>query len=182
MNKQELIEHCESLKGDLNKFINGIDVNKIIKKIEQLDEPQKVKVSEEEAKFLETFDFNCESDVTTALYHVSRTGWGYYLRDNNGIDLKDLSEGFMELENRKRLIKAILDGYEVEKEKRYLVKMKNLRALFCYLAYIPDEGYWTLMASGGESIVIKHTRKQLEEAGFGWVFDCPGIEVKEVKE
>ena len=60
------------------------------------------------------------------------------------------------------------------------MKMKNLRALFCYLAYIPDEGYWTFMASGGESIVIKHTRKQLEEAGFGWVFDCEGMEVEEV--
>ena len=32
MNKQELIEYCESLKGDLNKFINRIDVNKIVKK------------------------------------------------------------------------------------------------------------------------------------------------------
>lgn len=72
-------------------------------------------------------------------------------------------------------------GYEVEKEKRYLVKMKNLRALFCYLAYIPDEGYWALMASGGKSIVIKHTRKRLEEAGFGWVFDCEGIEIEEVE-
>lgn len=84
--------------------------------------------------------------------------------------------------NQDRFARAWLDGYEVEKEKRYLVKLKNLRALFCYLAYIPDEGYWTLMASGGESIVIKHTRKQLEEAGFGWVFDCPGIEIEEVEE
>ena len=41
MNKQELIEYCESLKGDLNKFINAINVDKIIAKIEQLDEPQK---------------------------------------------------------------------------------------------------------------------------------------------
>lgn len=40
MNKQELIEYCESLKGGLNKFINGIDVDKIIAKIKQLDEPQ----------------------------------------------------------------------------------------------------------------------------------------------
>ena len=40
MNKQELIEYCKSLKGDLNKFINGIDVDKIIAKIEQLDETQ----------------------------------------------------------------------------------------------------------------------------------------------
>ena len=26
-----------------------------------------------------------------------------------------------------------------------------------------------------------HTRKELEEAGFGWVFDCEGIEIEEVK-
>ena len=60
--------------------------------------------------------------------------------------------------------------------------MKNLRALFCYLAYIPDEGYWTLMASGGESIVIKHTRKELEKAGFGEVFNSPLFEIEEVEE
>lgn len=23
--------------------------------------------------------------------------------------------------------------------------------------------------------------KELEEAGFGWVFDCPGIEIEEVE-
>lgn len=27
----------------------------------------------------------------------------------------------------------------------------------------------------------KFTRKELEEAGFGWVFDCEGIEVEEVE-
>lgn len=183
MNKQELIEYCESLKGDLNKFINGIDVNKIVKKIEQLDEPQKVKVSEEEAKFLETFDFNCESDVTTALYHVSRTGWGYYLRDNNGIDLKDLSEGFMELENRKRLIKAILDGYEVEQEKRYYVRFKGMESGdFNYLNFIKFQHAWVLSSIKlDKKFRTEHTRKQLEDANFGWVFDCPGIEIEEVE-
>ena len=25
-----------------------------------------------------------------------------------------------------------------------------------------------------------HTRKELEEADFGWVFDCEGVEVEEV--
>ena len=38
------------------------------------------------------------------------------------------------------------------------------------------------MASGGESIVIKHTRKELEEAGFGEVFNSPLFEVEEVEE
>lgn len=181
MDKQELIEYCESLKGDLNKFINGIDVDGIIAKIEQLDEPQKVKVSEEEAKFLETFDFNCESDVTTALYHVSRTGWGYCLRDNNGIELKDLSEGFMELENRKRLIKAILDGYTVEKERRYLVKIKGVACPYLNHDTINELWFYNQKIEGAYT-KTQHTRKELEEAGFGWVFDCEGIEIEEVKE
>lgn len=84
--------------------------------------------------------------------------------------------------NLKKLHLACAIGYTVEKEKWYIVKMKNLRALFCYLAYIPDEGYWSLMASGGESIIIKHTHKELEEAGFGEVFDSPLFEVEEVEE
>ena len=84
--------------------------------------------------------------------------------------------------NLKKLHLACAIGYTVEKEKRYLVKMKNLRALFCYLAYISDEGYWTFMASGGKSIVIKHTRKELEDAGFGEVFNSPLFEVEEVEE
>lgn len=94
----------------------------------------------------------------------------------------EIYKWFYTLGNVDVFARAWLDGYTVDKEKRYLVKMKNLRALFCYLAYIPDEGYWTLMASGGESIVIKHTRKELEEAGFGEVFNSPLFEVEEVEE
>lgn len=167
MNKQELIEYCEYLKGDLNKFINAIDVNKIIKMIEQLDEPQEVTVPQFVAdyiKYTKATDWDLQEAMDNVAYE----------------DNKDLRKWFNN--NIEIFARAWLDGYTVEKEKRYLVKMKNLRALFCYLAYIPDEGYWTLMASGGESIVIKHTRKQLEEAGFGWVFDCPGIEIEEVKD
>lgn len=180
MNKQELIKHFEEME-----YVSVSQMGKkaFIDMIEQLDEPQKVKVSEEEAKFLETFDFNCESDVTTALYHVSRTGWGYYLRDNNGIDLKDLSEGFVELENRKRLIKAILDGYEVEKEKRYIVKVKGVEESHKYLNHRISLDSWFF---SGESepldFSVKHTRKELEEAGFEEVFNSPLFEVKEVEE
>lgn len=182
MNKRELIgkiKSAETLYLSSGPFIGK---KLILDLVKQLDEPQKVKVSEEEAKFLETFDFNCESDVTTALYHVSRTGRGYYLRDNNGIELKDLTEGFEDLENRKRLIKAILDGYEVEKEKRYLVKVKGAEEGYNYLNCRVSLKEWFF---SGESepldFRVKHTRKELEEASFGWVFDCKGIEVKEVK-
>lgn len=99
----------------------------------------------------------------------------------NQKDFTRLKDFLIVEKNQELFARAWIFGCTV-KEKRYLVKMKNLRALFCYLAYIPDEGYWNLMASGGKSIVIKHTRKQLEEAGFDWVFNCEGIEIEEVGE
>ena len=176
MNKQELIDYCNALKENKNQFINCIDINRIIKRIEQLDESQKVKVSEEEAKFLETFDFNRENDVATALYHVSRTGWGYELTDRDGTELKHLTREARLPKNRKRLIKAILDGYEVNKEKRYLVKLKVVDQ---YLVSIKDENFLGFLQSRLRS---KFTRKELEDLGFGWVFDCEGIEVEEVTE
>lgn len=185
MNKKELIDKIESLPSltSITSIRPYVDKKIVLGLISQLDEPQKVVVSEEEAKFLETFDFNCESDVTTALYHVSRTGWGYYLEDNDGIELKDLSEGFRKLENRKRLIKAILDGYEVEKEKQYIIKLKGVPdgAKFLKYAKVTQEWYFGMKVLYSDKEII-HTRKQLEEANFGWVFDCPGIEIEEVME
>ena len=184
MNKQDLIKKYEEiLINGKSDFKSAHIYQTFLRELRQLDEPQKVKVSEEEAKFLETFDFKCKSDVTTALYHVSRTGWGYYLRDNNGIELKDLTEGFENLGNRKRLIKAILDGYEVEKEKRYLVKMKGVNDYVCYLNKgLLSKKYFLESKAEIGGCRTKHTRKELEDDGFGEVFDSPLFEVEEVAE
>ena len=80
-------------------------------------------------------------------------------------------------DNQRTFVLAWFDGYEVEKEKRYVVNLKNGQPL-------------TKTKSGkaiyfSQDIITgnyKATRKELEEAGFGWVFDCEGIEVKEVEE
>ena len=182
MNKQELIEKIEKMPYNDGILVNTIKLNRtwLLRVLQEL-ELEKITVSEEEAKFLKTFDFNCESDVTTALYRVSRTGWGYYLTDNNDIELKDLSEGFRELENRKRLIKAILDGYEVEEKKRYVVKVKgNIKEnMLVYGEFV--ERYFFTKSSSLYNIIYSHTHKELEEAGFDWVFNCEGIEIEEVE-
>lgn len=73
-------------------------------------------------------------------------------------------------------------GYEVEKEKRYIVKMKNLKALFCYLAHSNHDDYWSLTCSKMNGFSTNHTRKELEDAGFGEVFNSPLFEVEEVTE
>lgn len=82
---------------------------------------------------------------------------------------------FFFVKNRKRLIKAILFGYEVEKEKRYWVKLK---AVDQYLVSAKDEKFLGFLQSKLRS---KFTRKELEDLGFGWVFDCEGIEIEEVE-
>ena len=66
-------------------------------------------------------------------------------------------------------------GYEVEEEKRYFVK---ITAAEQYLVRVEDENFLGFLQSRLRS---KFTRKQLEDAGFGWVFDCPGVEVGEVE-
>lgn len=78
--------------------------------------------------------------------------------------------------------RAWLDGCEVEKEKRYLVKMKDLETGFNLLNRHKTENYWVL-SSKDESVTYQvcHTHKELEDAGFEWVFDCEGIEIEEVE-
>lgn len=67
-------------------------------------------------------------------------------------------------------------GYEVEKEKQYYVK---ITAAEQYLVRVEDENFLGFLQSRLKS---KFTRKELEDAGFGWVFDCEGIEIEEVTE
>lgn len=73
-------------------------------------------------------------------------------------------------------------GYEVEAEKRYYVRFKWIEEAYSYLTFIKRFDAWTLAdIKLDKKFRSAHTRKQLEEAGFGWVFDCPGIEVEEVE-
>lgn len=175
MKVQRLIEKYKKLEGVWDAPGAETARQIFLQDLEQLDEPKKVKVSEEEAKFLETFDFDRDSDITKALYYVSRAGWGHQITDNNNVEMKDLTEDVVFfVKNRKRLIKAILFGYEVEKEKRYWVKLK---AVDQYLVSVKDEKFLGFLQSKLRS---KFTRKELEDLGFGWVFDCEGVEVEEV--
>ena len=167
MNKQELIKHFEEMEY---VSIHQMGKKSFIDLIEKLDEPQKVTVPQFVADYIKDAKYY-EWDLDDVFDHITEESGG-----------SEISEWFYTLGNVDVFARAWLDGYEIEKEKRYLVKMKNLRALFCYLAYIPDEGYWSLMASGEKSIIIKHTRKELEEAGFGEVFNSPLFEVEEVEE
>lgn len=88
---------------------------------------------------------------------------------------------FLDLENYDTFARAWLDGYTVE-EKLYKVVMPNVSSSGGVLTHIKHDDSW-IWIDTLETIIEgqTHTRKELEEAGFGWMFDCPGIEVREVE-
>lgn len=84
--------------------------------------------------------------------------------------------------NRDTFARAWLDGYEVGEEKRYKVVMPNVSSTGGVLTRIKHNDSWIWIDTIGTIIEGRtHTRKELEEAGFGWVFDCPGIKIEEVE-
>ncbi|AAF63066.1 gp178 [Streptococcus phage Sfi11] len=82
----------------------------------------------------------------------------------------------------KTLVNMHQFGYEVEKEKRYTVRIRSLDDEATYLNYDNFRKTWVFYSRDNtDRFRTIHTRKELEEAGFGWVFDCEGVEVKEVE-
>ena len=157
MKLNELIDYCNVLKESKSRFINCIDVDGIIDKIKQLDEPQKVKVPQFVADFI-----------------AEQKKLGHTLSYSIDASMSDrVAEWYWD--NSELFALAWIFGYEVEEEKRYFVK---ITAAEQYLVRVEDENFLGFLQSRLRS---KFTRKQLEEAGFGWVFDCEGIEIEEVE-
>lgn len=73
-------------------------------------------------------------------------------------------------------------GYEVEKEAKYTVRIKGISHKQGYLNHVIEGNKWIVSDDyESDDVTIRHTRKELEANGFEWVFDCPGVEVKEVE-
>lgn len=73
-------------------------------------------------------------------------------------------------------------GYEVEKEARYTVRIKGVGGYTTHLNQNLDNQEWFFASNERiDGFRVRHTRKELEDANFGWVFDCEGVEVKEVE-
>lgn len=72
-------------------------------------------------------------------------------------------------------------GYEVEKEAKYTVKIKGRLGQYLGKYYLNNEELTPQFTRTQYSEGGSFTRTELEANGFGWVFDCPGVEVKEVE-
>lgn len=177
MNKKELIESISHLPSDCSGPRPMIDKLTALELIKLLDEPQKPVVPQFVADWIEYFK-NCKGTL-----YGSTNPFSYYGR----AILEDFEGDYEEVlrwirDNSDTYARAWLDGYTVEKERRYRVKMKGVNDSYCVLTHYEDGNIWIMGTITNNYISCKlHTRKQLEAAGFGWVFDCPGIEIEEVE-
>ena len=167
MKVQRLIEKYKKLEGVWDAPGAETARQIFLQDLKQLDEPQKVVVPQFVAQYIEWTkgeDFHLLGAMSRGNFDKTLEDW-FYTDDN------------MEL-----FARAWLDGYEVEKEKRYLVKLKGLGHEFRVLKYnIFYNDWFTGSDRGDGSFRVHHTRKELEDAGFGWVFNCEGIEIEEVE-
>lgn len=153
-------------KGSIHKVAGyqaNTDYTYILLEVEnelsnQLDEPEKVKVPQFVADFI-----------------AEQKKLGHTLSYSIDASMSDIvAEWYWN--NSELFAQAWIFGYEVEKEKRYLVTLKNRQPL------VKSQSGSTLYFS--QDITARNykgTQKELEEAGFGWVFDCEGVEVEEVE-
>lgn len=81
-----------------------------------------------------------------------------------------------------KVARAWLDGYTNEEEKRYLVKVKGVCGNHETLNCEKHSKKWLFSDREENSLYkTKHTRKELEDAGFSEVFNSPLFEVEEVE-
>ncbi|WP_317830080.1 DUF1642 domain-containing protein [Streptococcus pneumoniae] len=168
MNKQELIKKLEERRTITGNFQGYVVWWKDVKEIfEQLGEPQPVKVPQCVAEYIE---FKKKNN-----FHV----YGAMRVIEDHYD-KKVPEWFYE-NNIEKFCLAWLDGYEVEKEKRYFVKIKgNIKENMLVYGELLKRYFFTKSFSLDDAI-YSHTRKELEDANFGWVFDCEGIDIEELE-
>ncbi|MDU3799466.1 MAG: DUF1642 domain-containing protein [Streptococcus sp.] len=133
MKKQEAIEKIENAIPDfiLNDFQRGKEtgLTYALELVEELDEPEKVVVSKLEAEWLDKLKayYRHRED---RLYVITRQGWGNdfcFSCHGEQIELSyEPYKGKEDIESvKRRLVNAILYGYEVEKEKLYTVEIPN---------------------------------------------------------
>ena len=178
MDKKEL--YNEVL--DLDKFNLGIRkyvaLSEVMYLIKQLDEPQKVVIPQYVADWIE-YCKNTSLSLARAL-NVSEEDFHNYANQKDHIELLTFLGS---MANQKTFALAWINGYEIKEEKKYIVKFKNITKDSSFLKYDGVVGKWYFCMNGETtSIRLHHTKEELTEGGFEWVFSCGGIEVEEVKE
>ena len=174
MNVQRLIEKYKKLEGVWDAEGAELARQIFLQDLEQLDEPEKVKVPQFVADWIESSKQE-KRNLRNAL--------------NNGSEKMRL--WFLDQENYDLFARAWLGGYTIEEEKKYKITLLNRNDGDLYLVnqnadlankyghFSPVVLLFTKCTNFSEKC-YKLTEKEVVSHDFGWVFDCPGIKIEEV--
>lgn len=166
MNKRQIMELIDRM-FELGYTCPYETTKLFAREYEKLNEPQKAKIPQVIAEYIE--------QKKNEDYHLLGA-----MTEIRSYKNKEIDDWFYTDDNIELFAQAWLDGYEVEN--RYLVKMKGIVNALSFLSYHKKADMWTVTdINNSNGHRTHHTRKELEEAGFGWVFDCEGIEIEEVE-
>ena len=131
MKKQEVIDEIENAILDyiLNDYQRGKEagLTYALELVEELDEPEKAVLNEEEAEWLGRL--KKAKSFLDCLYIITRQGWGhdfefYVHEEKYKLSYRDDNDEDSE-QTKNRLVNALIYGYEIEKEKLYTVEIPN---------------------------------------------------------
>lgn len=165
MNEKQITNLIERMR-ELGHIYSYQGAKNLIREYEKLNKPEKVKLPE----FIEDWIFECQLLKDFSLRDALDSKTIHLYAKNSEFVKKWLKVK----KNQEIFARAWLFDYEAEKEPKYRVKLKNTDD---YLNET-ETGFHFYNNYKNNKIF---TRKELEYSDFGWVFDCPGIEIEEVE-
>ena len=176
MNKQELFERISHLPSDCSGPLPMINKLAVLEFIKLLDEPQKPVVKQFVADWYEDNKDMLETNLFECIYGIyKKRGQNIFTTFEEWL-VDEHTTPFQTIVNMHQF------GYTVEKEKRYRVKAKGVCFNSCLIFEKINKTWLFSSIYETDHQRAYHTKKELEDAGFSWVFDCEGIEVEEVEE
>lgn len=158
----------------LSNLADRVSIISLIDNLKEIKKSQKVTVPQFVADWYKEHKDDFEIALFRCIDHIPS------VYDEG--DLNKFEEWIIDGETKpfQTLVNMHQFGYDIEKEKRYTVKIKG-RIEENLLVYGLGINRYFFARTYDSSKRNEHTRKELEEYGFGWVFDCPGVEVEEAE-
>lgn len=170
MNKQELIEKYEYLN---HNCFRRVDTSEVLRDLKQLDEPEKSEIPQFVADWYEENKDDFEFNV-----------WDWIAFRNEPEKLKNKEFNYWINGGEGNPIQTLVNMHQFgyEKEPKYIVKLKSVVCNSKVLKHNINEDTWYMSnKTNYTDLKSYHTKKELEEAGFGEVFNSPLFEVEEVE-
>lgn len=173
MELKDLINKYSSFDNDWGAEVS---VSTIVKELKELKKSQVVEVDQFIADWYEEHKDNFEYNLWKWFNYDSATG----IRKNKKFYswLNNCTNNPVET-----LVKMKLFGYSVKKEKKYIIKLKNVQKGSESLKFDKVIGKWYFgFNQESSSTRLYHTKEDIVNAGFGLMFSSPGFEIEEVEE